>query len=249
MNPENIIEFRDVSMRYRVYKSRRKTLRESIFRTILKRDEAVDVWALKDVSFSVKRGDSLGVIGNNGAGKSTLCLLLSQIMAPTGGVAEIAGKVSALLSIGAGFQTDLSGRDNVMLNGIFMGHKRDEIQEKFKEIVDFAELWDFIDMPVRTYSSGMRARLAFSIATSVLPEILIIDELMGVGDRNFQEKSAARMRELVEHSQALVVVSHSMLTIKSLCSRAVWLEKGKLMANGPVEEVVESYKAKCAQER
>lgn len=244
MNRENIIEVRKVSMRYRVHKSRRRSLKESIFRTILRRDEVVEIWALRDVSFDLLRGESLGVIGDNGSGKTTLCLLLSKIMTPTQGVVEVGGKVSALLSLGAGFQQDLSGRDNIFLNGIYLGYKLSEIQAKFKEIVDFAELWDAIDLPVRTYSSGMRARLAFSITASIRPEILIIDELMGVGDRKFREKSTARMKELVDESKALVVVSHNMQTIRSLCSRVVWLDKGHMVENGPLEEVVSKYEAR-----
>jgi ABC-2 type transport system ATP-binding protein/lipopolysaccharide transport system ATP-binding protein len=244
MNPENLIEVRDVSMRYRVHKSRRRSLRESIFRSVLRRDEVIDVWALKEVSFSVARGDALGVIGDNGSGKSTLCLLISRIMTPTSGKVEVVGKVSALLSLGAGFQPDLTGRDNIFLNGIYLGYKRDEIQAKFKEIVDFAELWDFIDVPLRTYSSGMRARLAFSIAASIRPEVLVIDELMGVGDIRFRQKSTARMKEMISESQGLVVVSHSMQTIRSICSRVVWLDKGQMVADGPVEEVVSKYETR-----
>jgi len=244
MSRENFIEVRDVSMRYRVPKSRRKSLRESVFRKLLRRDEIVDVWALKDISFDVGPGESLGVIGDNGAGKSTLCLLLSRIMAPTSGTVEVAGKVSALLTLGAGFQWDLTGRDNVFLAGIYLGFKMEEIREKFDEILEFSELGEFIDMPVRAYSAGMRARLAFSIAASIRPEILIIDELMGVGDIRFQEKSTARMKELIAESQVLVVVSHNMATIRSLCSRVIWLDQGRIVALGPAEEVVSKYESR-----
>lgn len=244
MNPENVIEVLDASMKYRVYKSRRRSVRESFFRTILRREERVDVLALHNISFDMKRGESLGIIGDNGAGKSTLCLLLSQIMAPTSGKVEISGKVSALLSIGVGFQADLTGRDNIFLNGIFLGYTRNEIRGRFEEIVEFSELKEVIDLPVRTYSSGMRARLAFSIAASIKPEILIIDEVMGVGDRNFTRKSTARMKEMISESKALVVVSHSMHTIRSLCSRVIWLDHGMLVANGPVEEVVSVYESR-----
>lgn len=244
MSRENLIEVRNASMRYRVPRSRRKSLRESVFRKLLRRDEVVDVWALEDISFDVGQGESLGLIGDNGAGKSTLCLLLSKIMAPTSGTVKVAGQVSALLTLGAGFQWDLTGRDNVFLNGIFLGFKAEEIREKFDEILDFSELGEFIDMPVRTYSSGMKGRLAFSIAASICPEILVIDELMGVGDRKFQEKSTARMKELIAESQVLVVVSHNMNTIRSLCSRVVWLDRGIIVEDGPVEEVVSKYEAR-----
>lgn len=238
---QHLIEARDVCMRYRVYRSQRTSLRESVFRTVLRRDKLIDVWALKGVSFVVERGESLGIIGANGAGKSTLCLLLSRIMTPTSGDVRVAGKVSALLSLGVGFQADLTGRDNILLNGAFLGYRIDEVQKAFNGIVEFSELGDKIEMPVRTYSSGMKARLAFSIAQSIQPEILIIDELMGVGDARFKVKSTARMREMVADSRALVVVSHNMETIRSLCTRAVWLDRGEVKAVGPADEVVAAY--------
>jgi len=244
MNPNNVIEVSNASMRYRVHRSRRRSLREAIFRSLLHRDELIDVWALKDVSFELEKGGSLGVIGDNGAGKSTLCLLLSQIMSPTSGKVEVSGKVSALLTLGAGFQPDLSWRDNIFLNGIYLGYTRDEIQGKFDEIVEFSELGESIDFPVRTYSNGMRARLAFSIAASIKPEILIIDELMGVGDIKFQKKSTQKMKELIKESQALVVVSHSMGTVRELCSQTIWLDKGQIVAQGPTKEVVSKYESR-----
>lgn len=243
MSGSAIITCRSVGLRYRTFRSRRKSLREAMFRSMLRRDERVEVWALKDVSFQLPRGESLGVIGANGAGKSTLCLLLSQIMAPTEGELSVDGNVSALLTLGAGFQLDLTGRDNIFLNGIYLGHTMGEMRELFREIVDFSELAEVIDQPMRTYSSGMRARLAFSIAATVQPEILIIDELMGVGDRKFKQKSSARMKELIANSKALVVVSHSMNTIRDLCSRAIWLDKGQLQAEGPTDEVIAAYEA------
>ena len=241
MNASNLIEVRDVSMMFKVAKSRSKSLRESLFRTITRREEVVEVWALRNVSFHVGRGESLGLIGDNGAGKSTLCLLLSQIMEPTSGSVQVEGKVSAMLALGVGFQWDLTGRDNIFLNGAFLGYRRGEIMRKYEEIVEYSELGEFIDMPVRTYSSGMKARLAFSIAATVRPEILIIDELMGVGDIRFQDKSTTRMKELVANSQGLVVVSHSMATIRDLCTRVVWLHQGRIVAEGPMEEIVSRY--------
>jgi ABC-type polysaccharide/polyol phosphate transport system ATPase subunit len=244
LNAENVIEASGLSMLYRVPRSRRRSLRETLFRSLLRRDEIMEVWALRDVTFALRRGESLGVVGDNGAGKSTLCLLLSQIMEPTHGRVEVAGRVSALLSLGAGFQPDLTGRDNIFLQGIYLGHSRAAVQELLETIIAFAELGDFIDVPVRTYSSGMRARLAFSIAASIQPEILILDELMGVGDQRFQQKSAARMRELIAQSKALVVVSHSLATVRSLCTRVLWLDKGRLLADGSTEEVLARYAAR-----
>ncbi len=242
-NQEPVIRVNNASVRYKAFKSRRKNLREALFRSVLRRDERIDIWALKDVSFEVGPGESLGVIGENGAGKSTLCLLLSKIMSPTSGSVEVGGNVSALLSLGAGFQLDLTGRDNIFLNGVYMGFTLEQMRGKFHEILEFSGIKDYIDMPVRTYSSGMRARLAFSIAAIVEPEIMIIDELMGVGDMKFRQKSTERMKEMITKSKALVVVSHSMETIRSLCTRAVWLDKGHLVAEGSVEEVVRQYEA------
>jgi ABC-2 type transport system ATP-binding protein len=244
MNPANVIEVRNASMRYRVTRSRRRSFREALFRTLLRKDEVVDIWALKDISFELERGGSLGVIGDNGAGKTTLCLLLSQIMAPSSGHVEVAGRVSALLTLGVGFQPDLTGRDNIFLNGIYLGYNRRQIEEKYDEIVAFSELGEFIDLPVRTYSLGMRARLAFSIAGSIAPQILIIDELMGVGDVKFREKSTKRMKALIKECQALVVVSHQMSTIRDLCSQTIWLDKGQIVAQGSTEEVVSQYESR-----
>ena len=241
MKPENIIEAQGVSLCYRAYRSRRRSLREALFRSLLRRDELIQTWALRDVSFSLPRGGSLGVIGANGSGKSTLCLILAQILRPTSGEVEVAGRVSALLTLGAGFQAELTGRDNIFINGVFLGLRLEEVQERYRGIVDFSGLEDAINMPLRTYSNGMRARLAFSIAAAAEPEILILDELMGVGDRRFLKKSTQRMKEMVARSQALIVVSHRMDTIRSLCSHVILLDQGRLMAQGPAEEVVREY--------
>jgi ABC-type polysaccharide/polyol phosphate transport system ATPase subunit len=243
MSEAPVIRCKSVGLRYRTYRSRRKSLREVLFRSMLRRDERIDIWALKNLTFELHRGESLGVIGANGAGKSTLCLLLSQIMAPTEGELFVDGKISALLTLGAGFQMDLTGRDNIFLNGIYLGHTMEQMRGLYKEIVEFSELASVIDQPVRTYSSGMRARLAFSIAATIQPEIMIIDELMGVGDRKFREKSTAKMKELVQNSKGLVVVSHSMNTIRSLCTRAIWIDQGRLQAEGPVEDVIAKYES------
>lgn len=241
MQDRNIIEVKDLSVRYHTYRSKRRTLRESAIRSILRRDQRVHVDALTDLTFEVARGQCLGVIGRNGAGKSTLCLILSRIMDPTAGTVDIRGNVSALLALGAGFQSDLAGSDNIELNCAFLGLTSREIRERCDTIVEFSGLGEAIGQPVRTYSAGMRARLAFSIAQSIQPEVLIIDELMGVGDEDFLRKSTARMKEVIDASQALIVVSHQMDTIRSLCDRVVWLENGKLRASGDVETVIEAY--------
>ncbi|MBI3178937.1 MAG: ABC transporter ATP-binding protein [Deltaproteobacteria bacterium] len=241
MTGSHIIAVEKLCVIYKTYRSKRRTLRESAIRSLLRRDERVEVRALRDVSFTVRQGESLGVVGRNGAGKSTLCMVLTRIMDPTSGQVDVRGTVSALLALGAGFQVDLAGSDNILLNGAFLGLTLDQIRAKYDDIVAFSGLGDAIRQPVRTYSSGMRARLAFSIAQSIQPEVLVIDELMGVGDEDFKKKSTARMKELMASSQALIVVSHEMATIRSLCSRVVWLEQGRLVAEGPAEEIVERY--------
>jgi len=201
------------------------------------------LWALRDVSFRAHEGEILGVIGPNGAGKSTLCLALSQILIPDEGSLVVRGKVSTLLSLGAGFNRDLSGRDNVLLNGAYLGMRRREIQGRLDEIVEFSELGDFIDQPVRFYSSGMKARLAFSIAACLEPEILILDEVLSVGDRAFQEKSRRRLHELMDQSRLIVIVSHSSEFIRSICTHALWLERGRVRGYGEAKEILDAYEA------
>jgi len=245
MKSGNVIEVEKASLVYRVWRSRRRTFREAFFRSFLGRDELVEIQALKEVSFEVREAEALGIIGPNGAGKSTLCLLLSKIMEPSGGRVEVAGQVSALLALGVGFQGDLTGRDNIYLNGVYLGQTLDQMRQREQQIIDFSELADAIDLPVRTYSSGMRARLAFAIAQAIEPEILILDELMGVGDLHFQQKSTARMKELIKKARALVVVSHSMQTVRDLCQRVIWLEEGRLVADGPTDEVIPLYEKKA----
>ncbi len=248
MSSADIITVESLCVSYKTYRSKRRTLRESAIRTLLRRDERVVVRALHDVSFRVQQGESLGIVGRNGAGKSTLCLVLSHIMDPTSGRVDVKGTVSALLTLGAGFQLDLAGSDNILLNGAFLGLTVEQIRAKYDDIVAFSGLGDSIRQPVRTYSAGMRARLAFSIAQAMQPEILVIDELMGVGDQEFKKKSTARMKELIAASQALIVVSHEMETIRSLCSRVVWLEQGRLVAEGPADDMVARYLAAPANQ-
>ena len=200
-------------------------------------------WALDDVSFEVPRGEVCGVIGRNGAGKSTLLKLLSRITTPTHGRIEIRGRVGSLLEVGTGFHHELTGRENVFLNGAFLGMTRREIRQKFDAIVAFAEVEKFLDTPVKHYSSGMYIRLAFSIAAHLEPEILIVDEVLGVGDAAFQKKSMDVMREVARRGCTCLVVSHNLPTITNLCSRALLLQCGRLVANGPTAEVVQQYLA------
>ncbi|MBI2988552.1 MAG: ABC transporter ATP-binding protein, partial [Deltaproteobacteria bacterium] len=199
------------------------------------------LWALKDVSFEVKRGEVVGIIGRNGAGKSTLLRILSRITAPTEGEAEVFGRVGSLLEVGTGFHPELTGRENVYFNGAILGMKTKEIERKFDEIVAFAEVEKFIDTPVKHYSSGMYLRLAFSVAAHLQPEILLVDEVLTVGDIEFQRKCIGRMEEVAREGRTVVMVSHSMSTVKALCSKALLLRDGRIQALGAVDNVVAEY--------
>ncbi len=234
-----VIEATDVGVKFRKYRSRRRRLRA----WLLRRDErqVSEFWALRHVTFVVEKGEVLGVIGSNGAGKSTLLRVIAGIYRPDEGLITVRGQASPLLALGAGFRPDLSGRDNIYLNGVLLGLSKREIDARFDEIVDFAELWDFIDQPVRTYSSGMAARLGFAIATSLDPDILLIDEVLGVGDEHFRKKSTAKMREFMQKAKAIVLVTHSMELVRELCTQALWLERGQICKIGNPDEVVESY--------
>ena len=204
-------------------------------------DEIEEFWALKDVSFEVKRGEVLGIIGRNGAGKSTLLKILSRITEPTAGRVRIRGRVASLLEVGTGFHPELTGRENIFLNGAILGMTRAEIQRKFDEIVAFAEVEKFLDTPVKRYSSGMYVRLAFAVAAHLEPEILVVDEVLAVGDAEFQKKCLGKMGEVAEGGRTVLFVSHNMPAVSALCSRAVLLVGGKLHSHGDVAKVIASY--------
>lgn len=200
-----------------------------------------EFWALNDISFEVKKGESLGVVGHNGAGKSTLLKHLSGIMRPTHGDITVHGRLSTLIEVGAGFHPDLTGRENVYLNGVILGMSRAEIRRKFDEIVDFSGIAEFIDMPVKRYSSGMYARLGFSVAAHMEPDILIVDEVLGVGDYAFQAKGIAKMRSVLKGGATVLFVSHNLRAVADLCSRSILLTKGRLLKDGPTAEVIRTY--------
>lgn len=202
-----------------------------------------EFWALRDVSFDIAQGEVVGIIGRNGAGKSTMLKILSRITEPTEGRVRLRGRVASLLEVGTGFHPELTGRENVFLNGAILGMGRQEIRRKFDEIVAFADIEKFLDTPVKRYSSGMYVRLAFAVAAHLEPEILIIDEVLAVGDAAFQKKCLGKMGEVAKGGRTVLFVSHNMATISALCSRAVMLRDGCLVANGPVEEVVQDYLA------
>lgn len=200
-----------------------------------------EFYALNDVSFEIKKGEVIGIIGNNGAGKSTLLKVISGILRPTKGTVSLQGNVVPMLELGSGFDYDLTGRENVFLNGAILGYSEEYLKEKYDEIVAFSELGDFIESPVRNYSSGMVMRLAFSIASMVNPDILIVDEILAVGDMEFQEKSYARMMELMSHGTTVLLVSHNLDQVRDRCDRVIWLEHGNVVAIGETQEICDRY--------
>ncbi len=198
-------------------------------------------YALNDVSFHVDKGEVIGLIGSNGAGKSTLLKVVSGVMKPTKGKVEVNGVISPMIELGAGFDAELTARENIYLNGAVMGYSKKFLDEKFDDIVEFSELRDFLDVPVKNFSSGMTAKLAFSIATIVNPEILIVDEILSVGDIKFQEKSKNKMLEMIKGGTTVLYVSHSLESIKQLCDRVIWLEHGKIVEIGDTKEICDKY--------
>lgn len=248
MSSSIAIRVENLGKRYRIGHLQKKhdTLRDliaSMFRRGNQRSPVAEdtIWALKDVSFEVSQGEVIGVIGRNGAGKSTLLKILSRITDPTEGFAEIHGRCSSLLEVGTGFHPELTGRENIYLNGSILGMKRAEIARKFDEIVAFAEVEKFIDTPVKHYSSGMYVRLAFAVAAHLEPEIMVVDEVLAVGDIEFQKRCIGKMESVAQEGRTVVVVSHSMSTVKALCSRGILLDKGCVKSSGSVDAVVAEY--------
>lgn len=238
----NMVEVKNVSMRFRMSDQPINSLKE-IFTIALKGKLKFNEFAaLSDVSFNVKKGETMGLIGKNGAGKSTTLKLISGILKPTEGKINVYGNVVPMLELGAGFDLELTGRENIYLNGAILGYSKEYLEDKFEEIVDFAELHEFIDTPIRNYSSGMMARLAFSIASIIEPEILIVDEILAVGDPAFQEKSYARMKELMSGGATVLFVSHNLDKLEKLCDRVVWLDKGKVVKIGDAEKIINEYR-------
>ena len=236
-----IVSVKNISLKFKMEQNRANSLKEFCVRW-LKRDlKSEDFWALTDVSFDVEKGDVIGIIGHNGAGKSTLLKVISGIMKPTKGTIEAHGNIVPMLELGSGFDMELSGRENIYLNGAILGYSEEFLNEKYDEIVTFSELGNFIEAPLRTYSSGMLARLAFSVACIVEPEILIVDEILSVGDADFQEKSRARMMELMTGGTTVFFVSHSLEQLREMCNKVVWLEHGKIQAVGKTEEICNMY--------
>ena len=238
------IEFYNVSKRFRLDKDKPRSFQEVFLRALrgqFNGNGGQDFWALRDVSFAIEAGDHVGLIGKNGAGKSTTLKLISRIIQPTSGTIKVNGRVTALLELGAGFHPDLSGRDNIYLNGAVMGLTRRQIERKLDEIIEFAEIDEFIDVPVKDYSSGMYLRLAFAAAAHLDPEILLLDEVFAVGDQAFQQKSQERIQELRKRGITILFVSHNMEAVLQTCKRAIWLERGRVRAFGDVSAVSAAY--------
>lgn len=200
-----------------------------------------EFFALRDISFTIKPGEAWGIIGTNGSGKSTLLKLISGILKPYKGSVEVKGTIAPLIELGAGFDMNLTARENIYLNGTLLGHTKKFMEEHFNEIVDFAELWDFLDVPMKNYSSGMQARLGFSIATMVKPDILIVDEILAVGDFKFTQKCQKRMKEMLDSGTTLLFVSHSIEDVKTMCNHALWIDRGAMIMQGASEEVCDAY--------
>src|SRR5215210_2469896 len=239
----NIIEFANVSKRFMLHKDRQDTIQGRFAGLLRPRPQGEEFWALRDISFSVGKGESLGLVGHNGAGKSTALKLMTRILEPTSGQVAMNGRVAALLELGSGFHPDLSGRENVFLNGSLLGFSRRDMQARLPEIVDFAEIGDFIDMEVKHYSSGMYTRLAFAVATAVDPDILITDEVLAVGDESFQRKCMDRIYRFRQQDKTIIFVSHALETVRTLCDHAVWLDHGQARLVGSASAVIDAYLA------
>ncbi|MFJ7286826.1 ABC transporter ATP-binding protein [Curtobacterium sp. NPDC098951] len=228
-----------VSKRFRMYKERNDSLKSMVMRG--KKSVHEDFWALKDVSFEVPHGTTFGLIGKNGSGKSTLLKCLAKILWPEEGAITARGKQASLLEVGSGFHPELSGRENVFLNGSILGMSRKEVARKFDDIVSFSGVGHFIDQPVKNYSSGMYVRLGFSVAVAVTPDILVVDEVLAVGDATFQKRCRTKFKEMKEEGRTVILVSHSMSTVKDMCDEVAWLNEGELKMIGKTDDVVKAY--------
>ena len=235
------VKVNDLSVTYRTTFERKPTLKQALVRFGRGQRAVREVEAIKNVSFEVRNGTSMGIIGSNGAGKSTLMRAMAGILPPTSGSIEVWGRASTLLALGVGFNQNLSGRENIILGGLAAGLSRREVEERAVDVAEWTELGDFIDMPMRTYSSGMSARVGFSVAVHMKPDILMIDEALSTGDAHFREKANAKMAELRDSARAMFLVSHGLGSIKEMCNEAIWLDRGKLMMRGEPGQVVNAY--------
>lgn len=241
MESDVIVEVRDVSMVFNLSTEKVDNLKEYVVK-VLKRELFFNEFtALSDINFEIKKGDTFGLVGLNGAGKSTLLKIIAGVLKPTTGHVNVKGEIAPLIELGAGFNFDLSARENIYLNGAVLGFSRDYMNDCFQNIVEFSELHNFIEVPIKNFSSGMVARLAFSIATTINPEILIVDEVLAVGDYKFQEKCKKRMNELMNDGTTVIFVSHSAEQVRDICNKALWIENGRMKMLGTAEEVVNKF--------
>lgn len=235
------VEVKDVSILFNLNKEKVDNLKEYFVKFVTHKLMFTEFWALRDISFTVEKGERLGILGFNGAGKSTLLKTIAGVLKPTKGSVKVHGVIAPLLELGAGFDSNYSGKENIFLYGATMGYSHKYIQEKYDEIVEFSELKDFIDVPIKNYSSGMKARLGFAIATAVEPEVLILDEVLSVGDAKFRRKSEAKVTSMFDKGVTVLFVSHSTEQVRRLCDKAIILEKGKIIAQGEVNEICDLY--------
>ena len=239
-----MIELKNVTMKFNLGIEKKFSIKKefvNFFNPKYKKQKKEYFCALDDISFNVKKGEVVGLIGSNGAGKSTLLKIVSGVMKPTKGKVQVNGAISPMIELGAGFDMELTARENIYLNGAILGYSKSFIDNKFEDIVEFSELRDFLDVPIKNFSSGMTAKLAFSIATVVDPEVLIVDEILSVGDIKFQEKSKKKMLDMIKGGTTVLYVSHTLQSIKDLCDKVVWIEHGKMVKMGPAEEICDEY--------
>jgi ABC-2 type transport system ATP-binding protein len=239
-----VLKVNKVSMRFNLSAEKVDNIKEFVIKTLKRQIRFQEFWALKDVNFQLEEGERLGILGFNGAGKSTLLKVIAGVLKPTEGSVVAKGKIVPLLELGAGFDQQYTGAENIFLYGAILGYSKEFINEKYNEIVEFSELGDFINVPIKNYSSGMKARLGFSIATVVEPDILILDEVLSVGDAKFKKKSEKKIRDMFDRGVTVLFVSHSLEQVKRLCNKAILLEHGQVIAHGSVEDVSEIYEKK-----
>ncbi len=237
--PAIVVE--NMSMMFNLNQEKVDNLKEYFIKLVTRKLHFTEFWALNDISFTVEKGDRVGILGFNGAGKSTLLKVIAGVLKPTKGSVNVNGVIAPMLELGAGFDMNYSGKENIYLYGATMGYSRKFIEEKYNEIVEFSELKEFIDVPVKNYSSGMRARLGFAIATAVEPQILILDEVLSVGDAKFRQKSENKIRSMFDKGITVLFVSHSTQQVLNICNKAIILEKGRIIAQGDAEEICEKY--------
>ena len=237
-----VIELKNVSMQFDLNIEKVNSLKEYLIKYFKKELKFEKMWALREINLKIEEGDVWGIVGFNGAGKSTLLKVISGILKPTTGAVKINGNITPLIELGTGFDMDLTARENIFLNGYILGYSKNLLKEKFDEIVEFSELKDFIDVPLKNFSSGMVARLGFAIATIIEPKILIVDEILSVGDFKFQQKSEKKIKAMMGNGTTVIFVSHSVAQVEEICNKAVWLEKGKIKKIGNAKEICEEYR-------